>query len=222
MSRPVAGEFRDLPLPDTSAIERQVLCDLVNSPEVLPEVQSLVRREFFTEPSRARIWDVIMSLFNERENIDLPSVYSRAGKDFMEEVISRSLEPATPSVAYGHARLLRDAAVQPRDSVIVRWQTAYLPVHDTTYLRDTLHTIDSVLVDVPISEKGYASENYRVTIRGYRAEMTDIWIRQKETFVAVPYRKHWSWTLGPQLGVGFTPKGFQPYAGVGATFGYSF
>lgn len=102
----------DLPLPDTSAIERQVLCDLVNSPEVLPEVQSLVRREFFTEPARARIWDVIMSLFNGRENIDLPSVYSRAGKDFMEEVISRSLEPATPSVAYGHARLLRDAAVR--------------------------------------------------------------------------------------------------------------
>ena len=117
---------------------------------------------------------------------------------------------------------VRDTIVQPRDSVIVRWQTAYLPVHDTTYLRDTLQVVDSVLVDVPISEKGYASENYRVTIRGYRAEMTDIWIRQKETFVAVPYRKHWSWTLGPQLGVGFTPKGFQPYAGVGATFGYSF
>lgn len=117
---------------------------------------------------------------------------------------------------------VRDTIVQPRDSVIVRWQTAYLPVHDTTYLRDTLQVVDSVLVDVPISEKGYASENYRVTIRGYRAEMTDIWIRQKETFVAVPYRKHWCITLGPQLGVGFTPKGFQPYAGVGATFGYSF
>ncbi len=117
---------------------------------------------------------------------------------------------------------VRDTVYEPKDSLIIKWKTAYLPVHDTTYLRDTLHTIDSVLVDVPISEKGYASENYRVTIRGYQAELTDIWIKQKETIVTIPYRKHWSFTIGPQLGVGFTPKGIQPYAGFGATFGYSF
>ena len=116
----------------------------------------------------------------------------------------------------------RDTIVQPRDSVIVRWQTAYLPVHDTTYLRDTLQVVDSVLVDVPISEKVYEGENYRATIRGYQAELSDICIKQRETTITVPYRKHWSLTLGPQGGIGITPKGVQPYAGFGATFGYSF
>lgn len=102
----------DLPLPDTSTIERQVLCDIVHSPELIPEVQSLVRRDFFTEPSRVRIWDCILELFNHGDGIDMPSVYARSGKDFMEEIISKALEPSTPTVVYSHARLLRDAAVR--------------------------------------------------------------------------------------------------------------
>ena len=117
---------------------------------------------------------------------------------------------------------VRDTIYQPKDSFIVRWETAYLPVHDTTHLRDTLQVVDSVLVDVPISEKHYVSENYRATVRGYRADLVDIWIKQRETIVTVPYRKHWSWTIGPQAGFGITPEGWRPYAGVGATFGYSF
>lgn len=100
----------------------------------------------------------------------------------------------------------------------------FLPlfVPDPTEVHDTTTVRDSVLVEVPITEKSYVGENYRATIRGFQAELTDIWVKQKEVTITIPYRKHWSITLGPQLGVGFTPKGFQPYAGVGVTFGYSF
>ena len=117
---------------------------------------------------------------------------------------------------------VRDTIYQPKDSFIVRWQTAYLPIHDTTFVHDTTAVVDSVLVDVPISEKHYVSENYRATVRGYRADLVDICIKQRETIVTVPYRKHWSWTIGPQAGFGITPEGWRPYAGFGATFGYSF
>ena len=117
---------------------------------------------------------------------------------------------------------VRDTIYQPKDSFIVRWQTAYLPVHDTTFVHDTTAVVDSVLVDVPISEKHYVSENYRATVRGYRADLVDIWIKQRETIVTVPYRKHWTWTIGPQAGFGITPEGWRPYVGFGATFGYSF
>ena len=117
---------------------------------------------------------------------------------------------------------VRDTVYQPKDSFIVRWQTAYLPVHDTTYIRETEKVVDSVLVDVPISEKHYVSENYRATIRGFQAELVDIWIKQKETTITVQYRKRWGFTAGPQVGVGITPQGWQPYAGLGVTFGYSF
>lgn len=119
---------------------------------------------------------------------------------------------------------VRDSIPPKPDSIKIVTKFVYLPVHDTTFyaVHDTTHTTDSVLVEVPISEKVYEGENYRATIRGYQAELTDIWVRQRETTITVPYRKHWSWTIGPQLGVGLTPNGVQPYAGAGVTFGYSF
>ena len=35
-------------------------------------------------------------------------------------------------------------------------------------------------------------------------------------------RKRWGFGVGVQGGYGFTPKGWQPYVGVGVSFGYSF
>ena len=111
---------------------------------------------------------------------------------------------------------------EPKDSIITNYIAVPFPVHDTTEVRDTTIVRDSVLVDVPIWEKSYVSENYHLTVRGFQPELVDVWIKQKETFIKVPYRKPWSFTVGPQLGVGYTPKGWQPYAGAGITFGYSF
>jgi hypothetical protein len=98
----------------------------------------------------------------------------------------------------------------------------FLPVHDTLAVHDTTAVRDSVLVEVPIEEKTYPGENYRVTIRGFEPELVDIWIRQDEKYITRPYRRRWSFTVGPQVGVGYTPQGLQPYAGAGITFGYSF
>jgi hypothetical protein len=38
----------------------------------------------------------------------------------------------------------------------------------------------------------------------------------------IKQRKQWGVSLGVQGGYGITPKGWQPYAGVGVTFGYNF
>lgn len=97
-----------------------------------------------------------------------------------------------------------------------------LPVHDTTTVHDTTAVRDSVMVEVPIEEKTYPGDNYRVTIRGFQPELVDIWIKQSEKYITIPYQKHWTITVGPQIGVGITPKGWQPYAGAGVTLGYSF
>lgn len=98
----------------------------------------------------------------------------------------------------------------------------YLPVHDTTAVHDTTTIRDSVLVEVPIEERTYEGWNYRATVRGFQPELTDIWVKQTEKIITVPYHKRWNFTVGPQVGIGITPKGLQPYAGAGVTFGYSF
>lgn len=89
---------------------------------------------------------------------------------------------------------------------------------DTVILRER----DTVLVEVPIEEKEVAGENFRAVLRGFQPELVDIWVKRETDIVRVPVRKRWSFTVGPQVGIGYTPAGVQPYAGAGITFGYSF
>ena len=81
---------------------------------------------------------------------------------------------------------------------------------------------DSVQVEVPIECKTYEGENYRAVVQGFRPELVSIDIRQQTVTVTEYKRKWWSVTIGPQLGYGFTPAGWQPYAGIGASVGISF
>ena len=81
---------------------------------------------------------------------------------------------------------------------------------------------DSVQVEVPIEQKTYEGENYRAVVQGFRPELVSIDIRQQTVTVTEYKRKWWSVTIGPQLGYGFTPAGWQPYAGIGITAGISF
>ena len=128
----------------------------------------------------------------------------------------------------------REAPSGKPDTVrIERWLPAPIPEPDSTQLRpkvvylpravhDTTEVHDSVLVEVPITEKRYEADSYRATVRGFQPELVDIWIKDASTIIRVPYRKHWNFTVGPQVGIGYTPAGVQPYAGAGITFGYSF
>ncbi len=85
---------------------------------------------------------------------------------------------------------------------------------------------DSAAVVIPIERKTIEGEYYIATVEGYRPSLVSIDIRQpymvvKET-QTMTRRKWWSVTIGPQVGYGFTPAGWQPYAGIGATIGFSF
>ena len=85
---------------------------------------------------------------------------------------------------------------------------------------------DSAAVVVPIERKVFEGDYYTATVEGYRPALVDMQMRVPTTVVTetrTEYkRKLWSVTVGPQVGYGFTPGGWQPYAGVGVTFGLSF
>lgn len=85
---------------------------------------------------------------------------------------------------------------------------------------------DSVAVVVPLERKVFKGLHYTATVEGYRPSLVDIQLRLPTKVVTetryVQQRKWWSVTVGPQLGYGVTPKGWQPYAGVGVSVGLSF
>ena len=87
---------------------------------------------------------------------------------------------------------------------------------------DTVEVHDSVLVDVPIEQRTYEGENYRAIVQGWQPELVSIDIKLPEIAAPPSKRKRWTVTVGPQVGYGFTPAGWQPYAGIGFTAGITF
>lgn len=120
--------------------------------------------------------------------------------------------------------VVRDTIVQyyPQEvqRVVVRTERVEVPV----VVRDTIREV--VEVELPIEEREYKSEEYYAVIGGYNPYLKSIEVYPKTSYIntteTITKRKRWGVSIGVQGGYGITPKGWQPYAGVGVTFGYNF
>lgn len=112
---------------------------------------------------------------------------------------------------------------EARDSVVVRYETHRLPLAKVRLdtIRDTVVVVDSVEVIVPITQKEYSDSTYHLWISGYAPRLDSIYTFPRHDYTTVtlpsikPKRRH----IVISLGWAITPKGAQPYLGVG--FGYS-
>lgn len=115
---------------------------------------------------------------------------------------------------------IREYYPQDVERVLVRTERVEVPV----IVRDTIH--DTVYVNLPIEEREYKSRDYRVVIGGFNPYLKSIDVYPQTVYIntteSITTRKRWSLMLGVQGGYGITPAGWQPYAGVGVSFGYNF
>lgn len=84
---------------------------------------------------------------------------------------------------------------------------------------DTTAELVSVDVELPITQKVYEDSTYKAYVSGYEANLDSIYIYQPTRYITIttePKRSKWSWGL--QGGIGITPKGIQPYLGIGGQF----
>lgn len=102
----------EFPMPSTVGIERQVLADVVASPEAIGQIMGLVNADSFTDESRSRIWSLTASMYARGETIDMVSVHARMGDPFVREVITPGVLGGTAREAVNHAYALRDAAAR--------------------------------------------------------------------------------------------------------------
>lgn len=89
-----------------------------------------------------------------------------------------------------------------------------------------LPMIDSVDVELPITERTYKNDEYYAVVRGYDPSLKYIEVYPRTVYLTttntVTKYKRWNISLGAQMGYGFTPQGLQPYTGLGLTFGINF
>jgi hypothetical protein len=120
--------------------------------------------------------------------------------------------------------VVRDTIVQyyPQEvaRVVVKTERVEVPI----VVRDTIREV--VEVELPIEEREYKSEEYKDVVQGYNPILKSIEVYPRTSYITttetIKERKRWGVSLGVQGGYGITPKGWQPYAGVGVTFGYNF
>ena len=101
------------------------------------------------------------------------------------------------------------------DSVVTRYKV--VNVERVNYV-DSVNTIsevvfDTVMVRLPIESKHYEGANYEVWVSGYEPSLDSINI-YNHTILPKPKR----WSIGLQGGLGITPKGVQPYLGIGVSY----
>lgn len=80
-------------------------------------------------------------------------------------------------------------------------------------------TFDNVAVEVPITQKTYNGEGYRAWVSGYATQLDSIWIERHEIERTVLTREKKSrWGLSVSAGAAVTPRGIEPYLGVGVSY----
>ena len=103
---------------------------------------------------------------------------------------------------------------------IVRTERVEVPIIRYDTIREVVE------VEIPIEAKEYKSEEYYAIVEGYNPMLKYIEVYPRTAYISttetIKERKRWGVSLGVQGGYGFTPKGWQPYAGVGISFGYNF
>lgn len=108
----------------------------------------------------------------------------------------------------------------PVDSIIIRYATKSLAVARDCVAKDTTQSVnDSMKVQIPISQKVYEDTLYKAYVSGYEPKLDSITIKQKTTYITHTIRdKESRFRIGLQAGYGLTPKGMQPYVGIGVSY----
>lgn len=122
---------------------------------------------------------------------------------------STESEPPLRDTIVDTIKVVKPIAV---DSVVTRYKWVNVErVKDTTIVNEVSEVVfDTIRVRLPIESKHYSTTNYDAWVSGYEPQLDSIKVYQREV---KPKQSRWS--IGLQGGVGLTPKGLQPYIGIG-------
>lgn len=113
--------------------------------------------------------------------------------------------------------IVRDSLI-PKEVYLTRYVTEYLPVHDTTILRD------SVLVDIPMERRVYEEDSvYYAVVTGYHPSLDTLKVYREtvtiETTKKVTEYKPYKWSVSPFVSQEVGLSHYDAKVGVQAEFG---
>lgn len=130
----------------------------------------------------------------------------------------------TRVVVYDTVTYLKPIAV---DSVVLRYKTIRVEVREDDFPKsddreENFPTkVDSVSVEIPITQKHYADSTYSAWVSGYDPCLDSIKVYPRTEVVTITSTikdKPKRWGIGIQGGAGYGKGGFTPYIGIGVQY----
>ena len=112
-----------------------------------------------------------------------------------------------------HVYTIRDSIPYPVYETVIQTVPELFPVY-ITFGGDTVR--DSVYIPVPITQKEYQTEDYRLSVSGYKPSLDYIEIYRKTEHVTKAVNRKFG--IGIIAGYGVGRNGLSPYAGIGGFY----
>lgn len=136
---------------------------------------------------------------------------------------ARDSEPMRDTVRAVYVDTVRIVQPVARDSVVLRYIKVRVPRAEGG--KDTLgggyKNTDSAEVVIPITQKRYSDSTYTAWVSGFRPALDSIHVyprREVVTVTSAVRGKPKRWGVGIHAGYDLTPRGLQPYIGVGVNY----
>ena len=104
----------DIPFPETAALERQVIADVIQSPDMMGDVLPLIHKDFFTNTERCGIWELLTDHYNKGLSFDMQTITAEIGKPFIDEILPHLSDAGGSISVIQHTNLLRTGAARRR------------------------------------------------------------------------------------------------------------
>lgn len=114
--QPIIPSLADIPVPDSSIIEWQVLADIMSENGTMAAVSDIVDESHFTSDLRKTVWNECVRRFNEGQPFDMPNVAVTVGTEFVQYIFRTDgmIDDLGFRYAEEHARALHTAIVRRR------------------------------------------------------------------------------------------------------------
>lgn len=110
-----------------------------------------------------------------------------------------------------------------KDSTVVRYVTEVVKVIDTADVVTDCHHLDSVKVQIPITQKVYEDSTYKAYVSGFKPNLDSILVYSKTKVQTITNKvndkSRWSISVHGGYGLTLTKQPtFSPYVGIGISY----
>lgn len=87
MAKLINTTIQEFPLPDTLPTERQVIADIISSPDTLVSAEKMISPDMFSDEKCRKAYEALRGMAKDGMVIDLPSAYGRIDRELIQKGI---------------------------------------------------------------------------------------------------------------------------------------